>query len=208
MSNTIKLYRHPLSGHSHRVELILSLLGLSTELVFVDMLNGAHKQPEFLSMNSFGQVPVIDDGGVVLSDSNSILVYLTTKYGKGRFLPSDAADRARVQRWLSVAAGQMNNGLATARMITLRGASYDAEDAIARSHALLKVMELELEGQSFLVGHQPTIADVASYTYVAHAPEGNVSLADYRNVRVWLTRIEALPGFVPMQRTLIGLQAS
>lgn len=208
MSNTIKLYHHPLSGHSHRVELILSLLGLSTELVFVDMLNGAHKHPDFLKMNSFGQVPVIDDGGVVLSDSNAILVYLTTKYGKGRFLPSDAADRARVQRWLSVAAGQMNNGPATARQITLRGANRDAEDAIARSHALLKVMEHDLDGQMYLVGDQPTIADVAGYTYIAHAPEGNVSLVDYLNVRSWLARIEALPGFVPMQRTLIGLQTA
>jgi glutathione S-transferase len=48
---------------------------------------------------------------------------------------------------------------------------------------------------------------VANYSYIAHAPEGNVSLEAYPNVRAWLQRIEALPGFVPMQRTAIGLQA-
>lgn len=76
MSKPIKLFRHPLSGHAHRVELFLSLLNVPTELVFVDLANGAHKTPEFLAMNPFGQVPVIDDNGVVLSDANAILVYL------------------------------------------------------------------------------------------------------------------------------------
>ena len=50
----IKLYRHPLSGHAHRVELMLSLLGQPTELIFVDLMKGAHKLPEFLALNSFG----------------------------------------------------------------------------------------------------------------------------------------------------------
>ncbi|MDB5980344.1 MAG: glutathione s-transferase [Pseudomonas sp.] len=207
MSNAIKLYRHPLSGHAHRVELMLSLLGLPTELVFVDLVAGAHKQPDFLSMNSFGQVPVIDDNGTVLADSNAIIVYLAQKYGKGRWLPSDPVQLAHVVRWLSVAAGQINNGPATARLITVFGAGYDAPDAIARSHDLLKVVEKELTGKAFLVGSEPTLADVTGYTYIAHAPEGNVSLADYPNVRAWLARVEALPGFVPMQRTAAGLQA-
>lgn len=207
-NNPIKLYRHPLSGHAHRVELLLSLLKLPTELVFVDLANGAHKQPEFLALNPFGQVPVIDDNGTVLSDSNAILVYLAQKYGNGRWLPSEPLAAARVQRWLSVAAGQIASGPATARLITVFGAPYNAEETIARSHALLKVMNQELSDSAFLAGEQATLADVAGYTYIAHAPEGNVSLADYPHVRAWLARIEALPGFVPMQRTAAGLQSA
>lgn len=207
MPNPIKLYRYPLSGHSHRVELMLSLLGLETELVFVDLAKRAHKEPDFLAINPFGQVPVIDDNGTILADSNAILVYLAQKYGKGRWLPTDPVTMAKVVRWISVAAGQINNGPATARLITVFGAGYDAKDAIARSHALLTVVEKELAGHSFLVGNEPTVADVAGYTYISHAPEGNVSLADYPNVGAWLARIEALPGFKPMQRTAVGLQA-
>ncbi|MBV6824680.1 glutathione S-transferase family protein [Pseudomonas sp. PD9R] len=202
----IKLYRHPLSGHSHRVELMLSLLGLPTELVFVDLMKGAHKTPEFLAINSFGQVPVIDDNGKILADSNGILVYLAAKYGDGQWLPSDPLTQAKVQRWLSVAAGQINSGPATARLITVFGAGYNAEDAISKSHALLKVMEQELAHSKFLAGDKPTVADVAAYTYVAHAPEGNVALTDYPHVRAWLNSIEALPNFVGMQRTATGLQ--
>ncbi len=76
MSNPIKLYNFPKSGHAHRIELMLSLLNLPTELVFVDLAKGAHKQPDFLALNPFGQVPVIDDNGTVIADSNAILVYL------------------------------------------------------------------------------------------------------------------------------------
>jgi glutathione S-transferase len=208
MSKPISLFRHPLSGHAHRVELMLSLLNLPTELVFVDLAKGAHKQPEFLAKNPLGQVPVLDDNGTVLTDSNSILVYLATTYGEGRWLPTDAVGAAQVQRWLSIAAGQIASGPARARLITVFGAPYNAEEVIGQSHALLKVIEGELQGRQFLVGAQPSIADIASYTYIAHAPEGNVSLAEYPNIRAWLARIEALPRFVPMQRTPVGLQSA
>ena len=204
----IKLYNFPRSGHAHRVELMLSLLELPTELIFVDLAKGEHKQPDFLKINAFGQVPAIDDQGVVLADSNAILVYLAQKYGDGRWLPTDPIGAARVQRWLSVAAGPIAFGPAAARLITVFGASFNAEEVIARAHALLKVMDQELASSTFLVDNTPTIADIAAYSYIAHAPEGNVSLADYANVRAWLARIEALPGFVPMPRTVAGLQTA
>jgi glutathione S-transferase len=208
MSKPISLFRHPLSGHAHRVELMLSLLNLPTELVFVDLAKGAHKQQEFLAKNPLGQVPVLDDNGTLLNDSNAILVYLATTYGEGRWLPTDAVGAAQVQRWLSIAAGQIASGPARARLITVFGAPYNAEEVIGQSHALLKVIEGEMQGRQFLVGAQPSIADIASYTYIAHAPEGNVSLAEYPNIRAWLARIEALPRFVPMQRTPVGLQSA
>lgn len=204
----IKLYRHPLSGHCHRVELLLSLLKLPTELMFVDLASKAHKQPEFLAINAFGQIPVIDDNGTVLSDSNAILVYLANTYGDANWSTNDPRVAARIQRWLSVAAGQLAFGPASARLITVFGAPLNAEDVIARAHALLKVMDSALAITPFLAGDSVTIADIANYTYVAHAPEGNVSLQPYPNVRAWLERIEALPGFVPMQRTAAGLQSN
>ncbi len=62
-----------------------------------------------------------------------------------------------------------------------------------------------MAGRDFLVGNTPTIADAAIYSYTAHAPEGDVSLEPYPNVSRLLKNIEALPGFVPMQATKIGL---
>ncbi|AAN66786.1 MULTISPECIES: glutathione S-transferase family protein [Pseudomonas] len=206
MSNPIKLYNFPKSGHAHRIELMLSLLNLPTELVFVDLAKGAHKQPDFLALNPFGQVPVIDDNGTVIADSNAILVYLAKKYDNGTWLPEEPAAAARVQRWLSVAAGPLAFGPAAARLVTVFGASFNTDEVISRAHTLLKVIDAELANTPFLTGSTPTIADIANYSYIAHAPEGNVSLEPYANVRNWLARIEALPRFVPMPRTVIGLQ--
>lgn len=112
-----------------------------------------------------------------------------------------------MQRWLSVAAGLIAFGPAAARLVTVFGARFHADEVIRRAHGLLQVMETELGKAPFLVGTGPTIADVAAYSYIARAPEGNVSLADYPNVRAWLARIEALPGFVAMQATRVGLAA-
>lgn len=208
MSNVLRLYRHPLSGHSHRAELALALLGLSYELVEVDLMSGAHKSPAFLQMNAFGQVPVLLDGDRAIADSNAILVYLATAYDPRRtWLPLAPEAQARVQRWLSVAAGQIAFGPAAARLVTVFGARANVDEVLQRAHAVLAVMDQELARRAFLAGESPTIADIACYTYVAHAPEGNVSLERYGNVRAWLARVEALPGFVPMKKTAAGLAA-
>lgn len=204
----LKLYRHPLSGHCHRVELFLSLLGVPVELCEVDLLRGAQKTPEFLRLNAFGQVPVLDDAGTIVADSNAILIYLATKYGAERWLPRDALGAASVQRWLSVAAGPLASGPAAARLINLFRLKQDRSEPEARAHALLQVMESELGQRAFLAGADPTLADLAAYTYVAHAPEGNVALDAYPRVRAWLSRIETLPGFTPMPSTPIGLRVA
>lgn len=198
----IRFYRFPLSGHSHRVELFLSLLGLPVEPVDVDLLKRAQKQTAFLARNPFGQVPVIEDGDTVVADSNAILVYLASRYdSSGRWLPRDALGQARVQEWLSLAAGELAFGPAEARIIKLFGAAYDYERARALAARLYTVMDPHLASRRFLIGDQPTIADIAHYSYTAHAPEGGVSLEPYPHVRAWLGRIEALPNFVPMPKS-------
>lgn len=205
--NAIKLYTFPLSGHAHRVQLALSLMKLPTELIEVDLRKGEQKTAQFLAMNPFGQVPVLDDNGTVIADSNAILVYLARKYANGVWIPSTPEGEAQVQRWLSVAAGLVAFGPAAARLVTVFGAGFRADEVIGRAQGLLKVMDAELAQRPFLIGTNPTIADIANYTYIAHAPEGNVSLNEYPHVRAWLARIEALPGFVPMVSTKAGLLA-
>ncbi len=203
----IRLYRHALSGHSHRIELFLSLLNRPFEQVDVDLAAGVNKQPDFLQLNAFGQVPAIDDGGVIIADSNAILVYLAMKYADPSWLPRDPETAAAVQRWLSVAAGQIASGPAAARLVTVFNAKLDAEQAKTIAHNLFAVMNAHLENRKFLVNDHPTIADVADYSYIAHAPEGGVSLQSYPHIRAWLTRIEQLPGFVPMASTAVGFAA-
>ena len=203
----MKLYHHPLSGHSHRARLFLSLLGIPHELVLVDLAKGAHKAPEFLKLNPFGQVPVLDDDGVIVTDSVAILVYLAKKLRRSDWLPEEPLAAAKVQKWLSVAAGEIAYGPAAARLITVFGASFRPEEVLTRAHNVLKQIDIALEQQDFIAATTPTVADVALYSYIASAPEGNVDLSGYANVRAWLKRIEALPGFVAFQKTPVGLAA-
>ena len=206
MSNPVRIHHFAKSGHAHRALVFAKLAGIAHDAIAVDLAGGAHKTPEFLAMNPNGQVPVLEDGDVVVSDSNAILVYLARVYAPD-WMPTSAAGEADVQRWLTLAAGEIAFGSCAARLITVFNASLDPDFAAATAAKAMKKLEQGLEGKDWLVGDRPSIADVATYSYTAHAPEGNVSLEPYPNVRAWLARFEALPGFEPMPATAVGLAA-
>jgi glutathione S-transferase len=196
----IRLHTFALSGHGHRAELFLSLLGLPFERVDVDLVHGAQKRPEFLALNLFGKVPVIEDDGAVIADSHAILVYLALRYDPaGRWLPREPLAAAQVQRWFALSAGPLVNGAASARWATLTGKGA-TPDILETAQLLLRQMEQHLAGRDWLVGEAPTIADVALYSYTAHVPEGGVPLEPYPALSAWLARVEALPGFIDLPR--------
>jgi glutathione S-transferase len=198
---TLRLYGSRLSGHSHRAELFLSLLGLRYERLEVDLLGGEQKRTAFLAKNAFGQVPVLEDGELTLADSNAILVYLALRYdSEQRWLPREPAQAGEVQRWLSVAAGPLVAGPGMARLIRLTGREGDLARAQALAAQLFQLLEQQLTGRVYFVGEHATLADLALYSYTALAPEGDVSLAPYPALRGWLARVEALPRFLPVVR--------
>ncbi|HEY0986604.1 MAG TPA: glutathione S-transferase [Kofleriaceae bacterium] len=196
-SSTIVIHGTVLSGHTHRVENFLSILGIPYRLAHAPP--AVRQTPQFRALNPLGQIPVLEDGDLVIADSNAILVYLAKRYAAGtNWLPEAPVAAARVQRWLSIAAGELKFGPAAARVITvwkLPGDLATAQDIAAR---LLRFMDGHLADSAFLAAEHPTIADLACYSYIAHAPEGRISLAEYAWVRAWVARVEALPGFKPM----------
>lgn len=203
----ITLHGTPLSGHAHRVELLLRMLGLP--YAYREAPAPVRKTPEFLSLNPLGQIPVLEDGDLVLADSNSILVYLAKRYDQGgTWLPEDPVGAARVQRWLSAAAGEVMYGPAIARMALQFGMPGDPARAKVIAERLLTFMDQHLAGREWLAADHPTLADLACYSYVAHAPEGAIPLEPYPAVRAWLSRVEALPAFKPMPRSPLPAAAA
>ena len=199
----IKLYGTSLSGHCHRVEVLLRMLGIAHE--YIESPASLSATEEFGKLNPLRQVPVLVDGGLVLSDSNAIMVYLVKRYGaKTSWLSDDAVEAAQIQRWLSIAAGELRHGPASARMSSLWNMKGEIHPVRAHEIAekLLTVMDNHLTGRDYLATSNPSIADLACYSYVAHAPEGRISLAPYPEVRKWLARIEALPHFHPMPQSV------
>lgn len=193
----ITLYGTERSGHAHRVVLLLRMLQI--EYRFVSTPVEARRSADFLRLNPLGQIPVLEDGPTVICDSNAILVYLAKRYAPGSpWLPEEPLAAARVQRWLSIAAGEIKYGPALARLIVQWGDSSDRDWAVRLADRLLRFMDGHLAERAYLAADHATIADLACYSYIAHASEGGISLEPYPAVRGWLSRIEQLPRFGPM----------
>lgn len=193
----ITLHGTALSGHAHRVELLLRALGLAYD--FVPAPAEVRRSEAFRKLNPLGQIPVLQDGDVTLADSNAILVYLAKRYApQSDWIPQEPVAAAQMQRWLSIAAGEVMHGPAVARMIAQFGFADDPARAERIAARLLAFMEQHLASRSFLAAEHPTLADLACYSYVAHAPEGGIALDPYPAVQAWLRRVEALPFFKPI----------
>lgn len=194
----MKLYDLELSGNCYKVRLFAALARIPLEIEAVDFLGGAHKQAPLTDLNPWGELPVLVDGPVVLRDSQAILVYLAGRYTGESWLPRDASSMATVLQWLSTAANEVQNGPGAARLVDKFGFAIDKADALKRSARILALIDAHLAAHQWLALERPTIADCAVFPYVALAPEGGVSLADYPNIRLWLTRVKALPHFIAM----------
>ncbi|WP_332687033.1 glutathione S-transferase family protein [Bosea sp. (in: a-proteobacteria)] len=205
-SSRIVLHGTALSGHTHRVELLLRALGLDFD--FADAPADIRRGEAFRALNPLGQIPVLQDGALTLADSNAIMVYLVRRHApESDWLPADPVAAAQVQRWLSIAAGEVMHGPSIARLIAQFKFQDDPERAQRIAARLLAFMDGHLQGRAFLAADHPTLADLACYSYVAHAPEGGIPLAPYPAVNGWIARVEALPFFKPMRRSPIPAKA-
>jgi glutathione S-transferase len=194
----IKLYDFILSGNSYKIRLMLSILGLEYESISVNLKAGEQKTPEFLTVNPFGQVPVLVDGDFVLRDSQAILVYLAQKYGGASWLPADAESLGLVMQWLSTSTLDIQRGLAAARVYHLMGRKLDIEVATAHAYGVLGVINQHLAKRQWLECDRPTLADIACFPYIGLAADGKISLADYPHVSAWIARIKQIPGYIGM----------
>ena len=192
----ITLYGIWLSGPTYKAGLAMSLMGQSFAYKHVDLRAGAHKQPEYLAINRFGQVPALVDGDLKLCQSGAILLYLADKSGK--MGGKTAEEKARVREWLFWEFDRLASNIYRPRAIK-RG-FMKADDNVHQMYVnqagdALKVLDGALAKSDFLVGSEATIADVAVYGDVAYAEEGAIDLSPYPNLKAWMARVEKLPGF-------------
>ncbi len=194
----MKLYNEIISGNCYKIRLFLSLLNVEHEIVTVDLANGEQKTSSFLKLNPFGEVPVLDDNGFILRDSQAILVYLAIQYGDESWLPRNPVDTARVMQWLSTASNDIARGPTDARLHDKLNLPIDIEKARNKSYEVLQIIEDHLSNREWLELDHPTIADIACFPYFALAHEGGVSIKPYSNVQHWISRIKKLPNFIDM----------
>lgn len=194
----MKLYDLTLSGNCYKVRLFAALTGIPLDVVPVDFMAGEHKRPPLIDKNPWGELPILEDGELVLRDSQAILVYLAARYSSETWFPTDPAGMGIVMQWLSTSANEIQNGPGAARLVDKFGYTLDKEDTLRRSARILPLIDAHLANHAWLALNRPTIADCAVFPYVALAPEGGVDLGLYPNIVSWIERIKALPGFVAM----------
>ena len=194
----MKLYDLDLSGNCYKVRLFAALIEVPLNIVPVDFLQGEHKEEPLLSLNPWGEIPILEDGDVVLRDAQAILVYLANKYGGEAWWPSEAHLQGEVMQWLSTAANEMHHGPNMARLIKKFGVDMDHALALSRSERILTLIDDHLSTHDWLAAKRPTIADCAIYPYISVAYEGDVVIDGYDNIQAWMKRIQQLTGYISM----------
>lgn len=165
----MKLYEFGPS-RSIRVRWALQELGLEFEPVTINLKAGEHRSPEFLELNPAGKLPVLVDGGMVLTESVAIVLYLAGEYGNRVLLPETAEACAQVTRWLLFAATELEQPLwriARHQWLYSEERRVPADIPVARQDFLdmVAVLDGHMRNRDFVVGDGFTAADiVVAYT--------------------------------------------
>ena len=195
---TIQLYCFGESGNSYKAALALELAGLDWKPVFVDFFNGEARRPPFQSINPMGEVPVLIDGDVKISQSAVMQNYITEK--TGRFGGDTSKDRRDVSRWQFWDNHKMSSQCGMTRfLMNFIPADKRPAEVIAFMQGRLKVvfgiLDRELDGRDWLVGDGPTNADLSCCSYLFYPEPFGFDRADWPGIDAWLDRIAALPGW-------------
>ena len=194
----MKLYCFGESGNAYKCALALALTGTDWQPVFVDFFKGGTRTPEFRAVNEMGEVPVLVDGEVKLTQSGVILDYIAGKTGK--LGASNDSDRREILRWLLWDNHRLSGMVGPRRFI----ANFLAEEkrpegAIPFMQGRLKnaysILNAHLEGRDWIVGNSPTIADLSCCGYLYYPEPFGFDRKDWPHIDAWLDRIAALPGW-------------
>lgn len=180
-----------------------ALLNVPLELKAVNFYpEKEHKSETLLALNPAGTLPILTEADLTLTDTPKILAYLAQAYNP-HWLGQQTPEMVEItQQWLSFS-GLLNSSLGMARLHDVL--SYKADIVALRFDGITQLRQLEarltdqrFNGQIFLSGDAPTIADIACFPNVALAGDGGVSLDSYPAIRLWTRAIRALPGFIEM----------
>ena len=195
---TIKLYCFGESGNAYKAALTMNVAGIDWKPVYVDFFNGETRTPEYRKLNVMGEVPVMVDGDLILTQSGVIQDYLSSK--TGLLGGKSAAERREVLRWMFFDNHKVSGVAGTLRfnMNFLPEAKRNT-DVISflsmRMHSALKIMDTHLEERDWLATDEETIADLACCGYLYYPEQFTFDRAQYPHIDRWLDRIATLPGW-------------
>src|ERR1700758_512569 len=194
----MKIYGDGNSGNCLKVKWVCDRLALPYRWISVDTMKRETRTPQFLALNSAGQVPVIElDDGRTLAQSNAIIRYLARG---SALIPQDAFATAKMDEWLFWEQYSHEPYVAVCRfqMVYLgRAASELDPEKVKRGYAALDHMERHLAGHRFLIGEAFSLADVALAAYTRLAHQGGFAMERYASINRWIGETEKNLGLPP-----------
>ena len=209
MAERYTLHEDLRSGNCYKIKLTAALLGFDMDTREYDIMQGETRTPEFLEqVNANGRIPVlqISDGSGAdrfLPESNAACWYLASG---SHLIPEDRFAQADMLRWMFFEQYNHEPNVATLRFwmqfVGEANLTADQRSQVEAKRtagaAALGLMDEHLAKQAFLCGDAVSLADIALFPYTHVADEGGIALDPFANIRKWIERIEALPGFLVM----------
>ncbi len=191
------LYHFPYSQHGRRVVSLLEEANIPYNIRNVAMMEGEHMSPEFLKINPNHKIPVLDDGDFRLTESNAILRYLCNKHKLTTWYPEDLQARAQVDQWLDWNQTRLAQVVVDIVLNKVFMAPNGDQAAIARGEQLLPelfvILDAALAQHDYIVGDQPTIADLSIASNIFHL--GFAEVMPKGETAQWYSRIQDIQGF-------------
>ena len=192
----LKIYGSDLSSPSNKVRFTANAINVPFEYIKVNLRAGEQRQESFLKMNPVGKIPVMDDNGFYLFESNAIIKYLANRE-KSNLYPSDLKERAVVDQWIDFTSAHV--GLAMSKIMfnrvyyKFRNVSVD-ERSLAEGIEFLgtffPIVENQLAKQGNLAGKNFTLADIALLATLDPCEAGGVDLSGYKNITKWRNELK------------------
>jgi len=192
-----KLHCFAQSGNAYKVALMLSLCEADWEPVFVDFFNGGHLTDEFQALTDMSEVPVLEAGDLVLSQSGVILDYLADSFES--FDAASVPEHREIMRWIMFDNHKLTGVVSVLRF--LRQFKKTGETDVtrflhARALKALATLDKRVSDAEFVLGEKPTIADISLCGYLYWPEEIGIDMSEFSAVEQWLERIAALPHWV------------
>lgn len=199
----IKLHVFPPSPRAFKVLALAEHMGLAYERCIVDLTKGDQDRPEFLALNPNGRMPVLEDDGFVLWESNAILQYLAAKTPGSGLLPADTRGRADVTRWQCWDLAHWDPACAILiyeRLVKKLLGIGDPDPAeIAkgeeRFHRVATVLDGHLKGRRYVAGETLTVADFSIGAPLNLAQPAGLPVDGYAQIRRWHADLSELPAW-------------
>jgi glutathione S-transferase len=199
----MKLYVFPPSPRAFKVLSVANHLGLAFETHLVDLSKGDHHKPEFAALNPNRRMPVLEDDGFVLWESNAIIQYLASKKPESGLLPTDPRGRADVSRWQFWDAAHWDAACAILgfeRVAKKRLGLGDPDPVeiakgVERFNRAAAVLDEQLKGHKFVTGDKLTLADFSLGAWMNVAQAAQYPVEPYREIRRWHAELSELPAW-------------